>query len=80
MMTLYLLFEQLQKGGLSLSTQMTASAYACSQDPTRSGLTPGDQITVEDAIKAIVVRSANDVAVDDRRTFGAAANTRSPRA
>ena len=42
---------------------MTASAYACSQDPTRLGLTPGDQIAVEDAIKALVVRSANDVAV-----------------
>jgi D-alanyl-D-alanine carboxypeptidase len=63
MMTLYLLFEALQKGNLSLSTEMTASAYACSQDPTRLGLTAGDSIAVEDAIKALVVRSANDVAV-----------------
>ena len=43
MMTLYLLFEALQKGNISLSTQMTASAYACSQDPTRLGLDAGDQ-------------------------------------
>lgn len=63
MMTLYLLFEALQKGNISLSTEMTASAYACSQDPTRLGLDAGDRIAVEDAIKAIVVRSANDVAV-----------------
>jgi D-alanyl-D-alanine carboxypeptidase len=63
MMTLYLLFDALQRGSLSLSTQMTASHYACSQDPTRLGLKPGDQLSVENAIKAIVVRSANDVAV-----------------
>ena len=63
MMTLYLLFDAIQKGNVSLSTVMTASPYACSQDPTRLGLKPGDQVTVEDAIKAIIVRSANDVAV-----------------
>jgi D-alanyl-D-alanine carboxypeptidase len=63
MMTLYLLFEQLQKGALTLSTPLTASQYACSQEPTRLGLKPGDQVTVEDAIKALIVRSANDVAV-----------------
>jgi D-alanyl-D-alanine carboxypeptidase len=63
MMTLYLLFEQIQKGNKTLSTPMTTSAYAASQDPTKLGLSPGDQITVEDAIKALIVRSANDVAV-----------------
>lgn len=63
MMTLYLLFEQLEKGNVSLSTPMTASAYAASQDPTKLGLTAGDQLRVEDAIKALVVRSANDAAV-----------------
>lgn len=63
MMTLYLLFEALQKGDLSLSSEMTASAYASTQEKTRLGLTSGDRITVEDAIKALIVRSANDVAV-----------------
>jgi D-alanyl-D-alanine carboxypeptidase len=63
MMTLYLLFSELQRGAITLSTPLTASAYACSQEPTRLGLKPGDQITVEDAIKALIVRSANDVAV-----------------
>lgn len=63
MMTLYLLFEQIDKGKLSLSSQMTASPYACTQDPTKLGLDAGDTLTVEDAIKALVIRSANDVAV-----------------
>ena len=63
MMTLYLLFEHVQKGNLTLSTRMTTSSYAASQDPTKLGLDPGEQITVEDAIKALIVRSANDVAV-----------------
>lgn len=70
MMTLYMLFEQLDRGNVSLSTTMTASAYAASQDPTRLGLNAGDQLTVEDAIKAIVVRSANDVAVVIAETLG----------
>lgn len=63
MMTLYLLFEALQKGELSLSSEMTASAYASTQEKTRLDLEAGESITVEDAIKALVVRSANDVAV-----------------
>jgi len=63
MMTLYLLFEQLEKGNISLSSKITASAYAASQDPTRLGLEAGSELTVEEAIKAIIVRSANDVAV-----------------
>jgi D-alanyl-D-alanine carboxypeptidase len=63
MMTLYLLFEQINAGKATLSTPMSASAYAASQDPTKLGLAPGDTLTAEDAVKALVVRSANDVAV-----------------
>ena len=63
MMTLYLLFEQLKQGKLSLDSMITASAHASDQRPTKLGLTPGESISVEVAIKAIVVRSANDVAV-----------------
>jgi D-alanyl-D-alanine carboxypeptidase len=62
-MTLYLLFDALKKGSVSLSTTMTASAYAADQDPTKLGLEAGDDLTVEEAIKALVVRSANDAAV-----------------
>jgi D-alanyl-D-alanine carboxypeptidase len=62
-MTLYLLFERLQAGTMQLSTRMPVSAHAAAQAPTKLGLKPGDSITVENAIRAIVTRSANDVAV-----------------
>ena len=62
-MTLYLLFEQLDRGALTLRTQIPISQHAAAQAPSKLGLPPGDTISVEDAIKAIVTRSANDIAV-----------------
>ena len=62
-MTLYLLFERLEAGALKLNTPLTVSAHAAAQAPTKLGLKPGQSIEVEDAIKAIVTRSANDIAV-----------------
>lgn len=62
-MTLYLLFEQLEKGRLNLDSQIPISAHAAAQAPTKLGLEPGETISVENAIKAIVTRSANDIAV-----------------
>ena len=62
-MTLYLLFEKLEQGEISLSTQIPVSRHAASQSPTKLGLRPGATISVENAIKAIVTRSANDMAV-----------------
>ncbi|WP_051356854.1 D-alanyl-D-alanine carboxypeptidase [Azorhizobium doebereinerae] len=62
-MTLYMLFEQLENGRLKLSSDMPVSARAASQSPSKLNLRPGSTIEVEDAIKAIVTRSANDVAV-----------------
>jgi len=63
MMTLYLLFERLQSGKLSLSSELPVSAHAAAQAPSKLGLDDGDKISVEDAIKAVVTKSANDVAV-----------------
>ena len=63
MMTLYLLFEAIQKGEMSLDTQLTASTHASQQEPTKLAMTPGSTIPVETAIKALTVLSANDVAV-----------------
>lgn len=63
MMTLYMLFEAMEKGKANLKTRMPASSRAVGQPPTKLGLRQGDSITVEDAIKALVTRSANDVAV-----------------
>jgi D-alanyl-D-alanine carboxypeptidase len=62
-MTLYLLFEQLQAGRISLSTPLPVSAHAAAQSPTKLGLRAGDTIRVDDAIKGVVTRSANDAAV-----------------
>jgi len=62
-MSLYLLFEQLERGRMRLDTPLTVSAYASIQPPTKLGLKPGSTIEVEDAIKAMVTLSANDVSV-----------------
>lgn len=62
-MTLYLLFERLESGRVKLDSQMEVSAHAASQAPTKLGLRPGQTLMVEDAIKALVTKSANDAAV-----------------
>jgi D-alanyl-D-alanine carboxypeptidase len=62
-MTLYLLFERLEAGKMKLDTEMQVSEHASEQAPTKLGLKPGQTIRVEDAIKGLVTRSANDAAV-----------------
>ena len=62
-MTLYLLFEQLEKGRFTLDSEIPVSAHAASMAPSKLGLRPGQTIRVEDAIKVIVTKSANDIAV-----------------
>ena len=62
-MTLYLLFERLDAGKMKLSTAMPVSEHASEQSPTKLGLRPGQNIEVEDAIRGLVTRSANDAAV-----------------
>jgi D-alanyl-D-alanine carboxypeptidase len=62
-MTLYLLFERLDAGKIRLDTQLSVSEHAAEQAPTKLGLKPGQTIAVEDAIKGVVTRSANDAAV-----------------
>jgi D-alanyl-D-alanine carboxypeptidase len=69
-MTLYLLFEQLEAGNVRLDTPLKVSAHASEQAPTKLGLKPGGTIAAEDAIKAIVTRSANDVAVAVAENLG----------
>ncbi len=63
LMTLYVLFEELEAGRLNPDSMLTVSAQAAGQPPSKLGLTAGSKISVEDAIKALVVKSANDVAV-----------------
>jgi D-alanyl-D-alanine carboxypeptidase len=62
-MTLYLLFEQLEAGKVKLDAPLSVSAEASRQHPVKLGLKPGQTITVEEGIKALVTKSANDAAV-----------------
>lgn len=61
-MTLYLVFEDLERGRIRLDTRMTMSSECASRAPSKLGLRPGQTIDVEDGIKALVTKSANDVA------------------
>ncbi|MGX1495961.1 D-alanyl-D-alanine carboxypeptidase family protein [Roseibium aggregatum] len=63
MMTLYLLFEAVSEGRYSLSTPLSVSAKAASEPPAKIGLKAGSTITVEEAARALAVKSANDVAI-----------------
>jgi D-alanyl-D-alanine carboxypeptidase len=62
-MTLYMLFEQLMQGTIRLDSPIPISAKAARQPPTRLGLSAGSVISVDTAIRALVAKSANDVAV-----------------
>ena len=70
MMTLYLVFEALSKGELSLNDTMVASAFAVSKPPSRLALRVGDTITVEEGILGLVTQSANDAATVIAETLG----------
>lgn len=61
-MTLYMVFEQLERGTISLDTEFRVSSRAAGMAPSKIGFRPGETIAVEDAIKALVTKSANDVA------------------
>jgi D-alanyl-D-alanine carboxypeptidase len=63
MMTLYLAFEALETGRARRSTQMKVSAYAAARPPSKLGLKAGSTISLDDAMHALVTRSANDAAV-----------------
>ena len=62
-MTLYILFAELDAGRISKSTRMTVSKKASRQPPSKLGLKAGQTISVDNAIRALVTKSANDVAM-----------------
>lgn len=62
-MTLYMLFEQMERGRFTMNSELKVSAYAASQPPTKLGLRAGSTIEVEDAIKSMITLSANDSSV-----------------
>jgi D-alanyl-D-alanine carboxypeptidase len=63
MMTLYVLFEELKAGRLSLDSKLTVSKNAAAQSPSKLGLRAGSTISVENAILSLTTKSANDMAV-----------------
>jgi D-alanyl-D-alanine carboxypeptidase len=62
MMTLYIVFQELEAGRLSLDSRVTVSKYAAAQPPSRLGLKQGQKIAVRYLIRAAAVKSANDAA------------------
>ncbi len=62
MMTLYLVFEALESGRITLNTRVPVSKNAAAEPPSKLGLRPGSTITVEQGILGLVTRSANDAA------------------
>jgi len=74
-MTLYLAFDAISAGRLKLSDAVTISSHAASQKPSRLGLAVGKTIPVEDAIKIVAVKSANDLAVALAEKIGGTEDT-----
>ncbi len=62
-MTLYMAFDALERGKIRLDDRIVVSARAASQPPSKLGLAAGQTISVDDAIRSLAVRSANDMAV-----------------
>ena len=63
MMTLYIVFDLIDKGHINYKTKLRVTKKAASQQPSKLGLKAGSKITVRTAIRALVTKSANDVAV-----------------
>lgn len=63
MMTAYVAFQAIKKGEISPDTKITCSKHAVAQAPSKLGLPVGGKITLETALKVVIVKSANDVAV-----------------
>lgn len=62
MMTLYMVFEEIEQGRLSLDSRIKMTKWGAMAPPSKLGLKEGEEITVRNAIRALVTKSANDVA------------------
>jgi D-alanyl-D-alanine carboxypeptidase len=63
LMTAYVTLKAIKEGRISLDTLYTVSPIAASQSPSKMGFKPGTQVTVDNAMKMMMVKSANDMAV-----------------
>lgn len=62
MMTLYIVFDQIKRGRMSLDQKITISDHAAAEPPSKLGLKPGQQIELRYLIRAAAIKSANDAA------------------
>lgn len=62
LMTLYMTFNALRAGAISLNQAVPVSIHASTMEPSKLGLVPGSRLTVEQAVLALVTKSANDAA------------------
>ncbi|WP_420133442.1 D-alanyl-D-alanine carboxypeptidase family protein [Rhodopseudomonas sp.] len=62
-MTAYVTLKAVKEGRLTLDTLLTVSPTAAAQSPSKMGFRPGTQLTVDNALKMMMVKSANDMAV-----------------
>src|SRR5215470_7004268 len=69
-MTLYLLFGELEAGRIKVDYDLAVSEHAAVQNPTKLGLRAGQTLKVEDAIKGMVTKSANDAAAVVAESLG----------
>ena len=63
LMTAYVTLKAVKEGRISLDNLLTVSSVAASQSPGKMGFRPGTQVTVDNALKMMLVKSANDMAV-----------------
>src|SRR6202051_4903663 len=63
LMTAYVTLKAVKEGRMSLDTLLTVSPVAASQSPSKMGFRPGTQVTVDNALAMMLVKSANDMAV-----------------
>jgi D-alanyl-D-alanine carboxypeptidase len=63
LMTVYLTFRAIRAGKVTFDTLLTVSEKAAAEPPSKMGFRPGTQITVDNALKMLMVKSANDIAV-----------------
>ena len=70
LMTLYVTFEAIRAGEITLDSEVHYSANAANQPPSKMGFRPGTVLTLDNALKMMMVKSANDIAVAVAETVG----------
>ncbi len=63
LMTVYVALSAVRDGKIAMNTPLVYSAYARTMPPSKMGFRPGTQVTLENALKMLMVKSANDIAV-----------------